>query len=881
MKHIVVVLLFCFCNSVVFSQVIVSGRLSSLDGSVPVGVNITIYPKNNLGNIIAYGFSDNKGSFRIIVKHSQDSIVLALKSMAYTDTLLFLANRSQDLSIMLESKVYTIPEVSVRAYIPIRQKGDTTVYSVESFAQQKDFSVGDVIKKMPGFEVSESGTISYQGRNIQKYYIEGLDLLGGGYPLANNNLPHTAVRAVEVLHNHQPIKAIEGVVDSDGTSLNIRLKSSVTATGQLQAGIGLSPLLWDVNLTPMLFAKNQQIIGSLQSNNVGKELGSQQQTININNGRIEYGTMNPSYVGIPNISQPTALAKNKYLDNKSHLFTYNHLIKVGKTTQLKINASYLHDKIRQEGTSKTSYYLTDSVMTIEEKQQNDLQRNDLIVNLNLEQNVKSRYLTNKLSFGGFWDKDNALIHNLGDIHIKAKMPHATISNNFDALIPVKKNFLRVESLLHFNDSPQDLFFQPAVFFAGNNTMQQVHNRNFGTTNSLSFSLPIGKRFLLSSSLGFNYEAQEHKTKILTDGVWNTADSLNNHLTWNRSQFELKEELQYKKGDFVITLRTPLEYVLLNIDDKIHLADKELGRWFFKPSFSIRQKFPINMDAYFGAGYSEALGSVSNMLQGAVIVSHRQMYSRLSEIDISKSKYLFTGLNYRNPIAGLFISLSGSMSFGVRNSMTNQRLESNGQLILETIEQENKTNFNNLSSEISWYISSLKTTLSLKADYSDSEMEYIFNEQLRASTLKQYSLNPKAMFNISRYFSTDYQYKITKMSTNANSNILEQKHKCDFYVYPKSNHLIGIELELYDIRQTGKNNNQSLFANIVYSYKPSKSRIDLRLECRNLFNATKITDIQQSDITLFQTEYYLRPRQFLLTARMSLGKNRQGTTVSVR
>jgi len=880
MKKIVVVLLFCFCNSVVFSQAIVSGKLSSLDGTIPVGVNIAIYPKHDLGNIIAYGFSDSKGSFRISVKHSQDSIALALKSMAYTDTLLFLANLSQDLSIILESKVYSIPEVSVRANIPIHQKGDTTVYSVESFAQQKDFSVGDVIKKMPGFEVSESGTISYQGQKIQKYYIEGLDLLGGGYPLANNNLPHTAVRAVEVLHNHQPIKAIDGVVDSDRTSLNIRLKSSVTATGQLQAGIGLSPLLWDVNLTPMLFAKNQQAIGSLQLNNVGRDLGSQHQSITVKDGRIEYGTMNQSYVGIPNMSQPTAIAKNKYLDNKSHLFTYNHLIKVGKATQLKINASYLHEKIEQERVSTTTYYLEDSVMTIQENQQNDLLRHNLIVNLNLEQNVKSRYLTNKLSFGGFWDKDNALIYNLSDINIKAKTPHATISNSFDALIPVRKNFLRVESLLHFNDSPQELFFHPAVFSTGNNTMQQVHNRNFGTTNSLSFSLPIGKRFLFSSSLGFNYEAQEHKTRILTNGIWNTTDSLNNHLKWNRSQFELKEEFQYKKGDLVITLRTPLEYILLNIDDKIHLADKELGRWFFKPSFSIRHKFFGRINSYLGGGYSEALGSANNMLQGAVIVSHRQMYSRLSEIDISKSKYLAAGLNYRNPIAGLFIDISGSMSFGMKNLITNQRLEGNGLLILETIEQENKTNFNNLSSEISWYISTLKTTLGLKADYSDSKIEYIFNGQLGTSTLIQYSLNPKAMFNFSRYFSADYQYRITTMHTNTSTNIWEQKHKCDFYVYPKSNHLIGVEVELYDIRQTGKSDNQSLFANIVYSYKLSKSRIDLRLECRNLFNATKITDIQQSDITLFQTEYYLRPRQFLLTARMSLGKRKQ-PTVSVK
>jgi hypothetical protein len=440
-KRITVSILFCFCNYLLFSQAVLSGKIASLDGAVPAGINITIHPKHDLGNIIAYGFSDSNGNFRIAVKHSQDSLTLAIKSIIYTDTLLFLANRSQDLSILLNVKTYSLPEIRVTA-IPIYRKGDTTIYRVDNFALKQDFSIGDVIKNMPGFDVSEGGVISYQGQRIQKYYIEGLDLLGGNYMLANTNLPHTSVSAVEVLHYHQPIKAIEGIISSDKTSINIKLKQSIAATGHLRAGIGLSPILWDINLTPMAFAKNQQAIGSWQSNNIGSDVGYQHQSLTISDGRIDgLATLKSAYVSIPNISRP-AIAKSKYLDNVSNLLTYNHLIKLGEKTQLKINGSYYRDIIRQEQVLKTAYYLADSIMTIHEEQQNSLLRNSLIVNLSLQQNVKSRYLNNTLSFGRFWDTDNALISSHHNNSIEAKTPHITIANAFDILIPVKKNFLR-------------------------------------------------------------------------------------------------------------------------------------------------------------------------------------------------------------------------------------------------------------------------------------------------------------------------------------------------------------------------------------------------------------------------------------------------------
>jgi hypothetical protein len=56
---------------------------------------------------------------------------------------------------------------------------------------------------MPGIEVLPDGKILYQGKAINKYYIEGLDIRRK-YNLANDNLPYQEVSQVQILENHQP-----------------------------------------------------------------------------------------------------------------------------------------------------------------------------------------------------------------------------------------------------------------------------------------------------------------------------------------------------------------------------------------------------------------------------------------------------------------------------------------------------------------------------------------------------------------------------------------------------------------------------------------------------------------------------------------------------
>lgn len=133
-------------------------------------------------------------------------------------------------SIKLPDRVYMeagsiqLKEVTIKAD-RIREQGDTITYTTSSFAQAQDRSIGDVLKRMPGIEVSRNGRIQYQGEDINKFYIEGSDLLGGRYGIATNGISHEDVGAVEVMEKHQPMQVLSGISYSDKAAINLKLKN--------------------------------------------------------------------------------------------------------------------------------------------------------------------------------------------------------------------------------------------------------------------------------------------------------------------------------------------------------------------------------------------------------------------------------------------------------------------------------------------------------------------------------------------------------------------------------------------------------------------------------------------------------------------------------
>ena len=152
-------------------------------------------------------------------------------------------------SVKMSPKATQLRDVIIKAP-DIYQKGDTLVYNVDKFAKQQDDAIIDVIKRLPGIKVDDDGTIVYNGKPINKFYIDGNDFIGGQYGLATNNLSKDGVKSVEVLENHQPIKALDDIEFSDQAGINLKLKEDARQkwVGVAQGAAGFSPMLYDASL---------------------------------------------------------------------------------------------------------------------------------------------------------------------------------------------------------------------------------------------------------------------------------------------------------------------------------------------------------------------------------------------------------------------------------------------------------------------------------------------------------------------------------------------------------------------------------------------------------------------------------------------------------
>ncbi len=862
----------------VLGQTVINGKAISGEHEKLSDISVLALPARNASSILTFAITDEAGNYKLSFSYTSDSVYIAFKSLNFKDTVVALENQSQMLNIELQPDVFEIKEVNVKGN-PVSVRGDTINYIVNSFAKASDRSIGDAISRMPGFEVTDLGQIYYQGKPIQKYYIEGMDLLEGRYALANKNLPHQSVGSVEVLRNHQPVKILENKISSDATSINIRLKNNVAITGTMYAGAGFSPFLRDVNLTPMFFHKKQQVIASWQSNNTANDLNTQHQPMEINGGELEgLNNRKPDLTSILHVPQPQIDKKN-YLDNNADLLSYNHLIKLNNESVLKINSSFYHDIINEAGEVATSYFMPGDTVSFTEITENKFYNKSLSTGLSFTQNDKKRYLVNKLSLNKFWDSEEGLIKNESEeVNQKAETPHFSISNDFDVIVPVKRSFVRFYSYIDFNNSPQKLIVSPGIFEealnGGNSyklTTQNLLQKNLVTKNFVQYTI-VRDDWKYETETGVNYENQQFETLIEKDEQVISADSLQNSLHWNYADFYFSETLKYERSKLWLSFELPLNFYYYNINDSKHQSTDKLQKLFFTPSFSMKYDLNGYWICRMGAGYSNKLADVNTMAQGYVFSNYRQFKRGIDQLNETGRFRFNFGLEYKNPVSGLFSTLVWMSNYTTNNLLLKQQVNSDGLLFYEVIDKKNHSRLNNITFTVNQYSARLRATFDFKSYFNQQKKEYLLNGELGWLNYKVYTLQPGITVNRWRRVDLEYNYRaqlIHQISEQSDFSVFEQRQKGSVFYNPEKRHLFGLTAEHYNTKQPGQQSANLFFAHFSYHLKPLKGKFKYKLEIRNIFNQSEMVLFNNSDISLVKTSYSIRPRQFLATISIGL------------
>ena len=289
MKHFILFAFLVFANILACAQqVTLYGKVEdAYSGKALQGVVVTIRPEGEK-RILKFTKTQDDGGYQLkLTAMPEGKNVLHFSMMGYATQTMPIEEGKTEYDVLLTEQTTKLKEVTVKAP-SIRQRGDTIAYSVSSFADANDKSLADVLKKMPGMEVSDNGEIKYNGKAINKFYIEGHDMLGGRYSIATNNIHQKDVGMVEVMTNHQPIKALEDMSFSEDPAINIKLKESAKSrlVGTIKAGGGFENKggngrdksaasssnklnVWNGEMSLMRFTKKAQSLNTFKSNNIG------------------------------------------------------------------------------------------------------------------------------------------------------------------------------------------------------------------------------------------------------------------------------------------------------------------------------------------------------------------------------------------------------------------------------------------------------------------------------------------------------------------------------------------------------------------------------------------------------------------------------------
>ncbi|WP_340156499.1 hypothetical protein, partial [uncultured Winogradskyella sp.] len=696
---------------------------------------------------------------------------------------------------------------------------------------------------------------------------------------ANSNLPHKEVTKVQVLENHQPIKILDSLVYSDQAAINIKLKNSYTFTGQAELGSGFSPLLWDANITPMLFSKKRQMLSSYQTNNTGNNVAKQLKTLTIEDllEQFERNDEKQDWLAIQQLDVPN-ISEQRWLDNNIHLITTNYLQKLKKDYELRINVSYLNDYQQQNGFTNTQFFTANDTISLFENKYNQLYTNTLETNLTLQKNTDNNFFKNSLIFQGFWDSQRGNIQlNNEPINQNLNNRYFKLSNDFKTLFPLGKQIATLKSYVGFNRTPQSLTVNPGQFSdllnngnAYDEVTQNIELNTFYTNNSLGFTKGW-KAFSFSPKIGFQFENQKLESDILTSSPVQNSDFENN-LDWARSKLYFHLQSQYKKDKWRMELSTPINIHSFQLEDKPLQRSQDLNRLTFEPRASITYDLTSFWRLGSSAHLSNQFGTINQVYYNYILQNYRNIQRIDAPLPDNQNISYSASIGYRNPIKSLFFSVIYSNTKTKNNLLYNNQILDNGSTELQAIEQDNDRLSHNFMTRASKYFSDLNTNLTLSANYSLQDFQQILNNEITDIANQNWRLNGKVDTDITDWLNTEiestFQFSNNQIQDQENQTIAQQFHEFNINVYPKENQYLGIKTEFVK-NNLFSENTENLFTDLIYRYTWKKKNIDFEFQFNNIFNTENYRTINIDNFSYVESNFRLRPRQVLFNVRFSL------------
>ncbi|RXK59333.1 hypothetical protein ESA94_14440 [Lacibacter luteus] len=297
-----------------------------------------------------------------------------LQKLQQNDTLEVIIEKSSFETVVKEITLTSYPfETVIEVILPLKPKelkeivikpsvwrrGDTTIYTVDSFKIGEERKLKDILTKLPGFSIDEEGKLKFKNKEVAKILVEGEDLFADKTGLLLESFPAHVLAEVQAVENDPKNKLLAGVSLENETIINLKLKKQRTVFfGDVELA-GATNKRYAINPTFFSVSRKTKWAAVGFHNNIGTQLNTVF-PLNVTND-IPPGLQLNSIYQINNFS-PSRYLINKLL-NEQFVFNYPALKKLKMKTEMVYGRETLSQYVKQGSSylnNETYFKRTDS-----------------------------------------------------------------------------------------------------------------------------------------------------------------------------------------------------------------------------------------------------------------------------------------------------------------------------------------------------------------------------------------------------------------------------------------------------------------------------------------------------------------------------------------
>ena len=854
MKRIITYLIFLIVAVSGVAQVNVSGKVVEKENKEPL-TGATVIVKGADGKIKKYATSKGDGGFAMSLP-SVEGCRLEVSMMSFAKKTILLDSVSFPLTVYLEPGTTLLKEVTVKAD-RIREQGDTISYNVGGFAQQQDRSIGDVLKRMPGIDVANNGKIQYQGEDINKFYIEGSDLLGGKYGIATNGISHEDVGAVEVMENHQPMQVLSGISFSDKAAINLKLKNKAKATwsfhGDAGGGYSWQPdgAIWDGELFAMAVMPGFQNITTFKTNNIGEDLSAQATDFFAS----RRGTDLSRYVGVSLPGVPN-LSRKRTLFNRSALVSTNALWKLGRG-EFKAQIDYSFNRVTADAANITTYFLNDGNRVVTENRSGVDRSHALSGKFIYELNQKTAFINNTLKTNIDWDDVRLGVTGSLPNDQTASLPDYYVGNDFKLIKRFNgKHLVTFISKNEWESLPQTL----SVSMNEALMLQHVKDHAFYTNESAAYAFSV-KGITISLEGGVKGYFRSLNSELL-DMPEEIPGETTNVLNTNYFTVYATPKFEYWVKRVNFSLSAPVSFAHYTFNKA--LANR--SEVYFSPLLSMNWKPNNRFEMSVSGGTGRSPMDLNMIQPGYVMTNYRSFQRGVDDFYNSSSQRVSGRLSYKHTRRGIFANAMVLQSWSHRPYTLAQQLygdyvvysyadaKSDGQVLMA-------------SGNIGKTLDFMRGSANINGSFSRDESHLISENTNVNSVGTSWSVGAKINGAPLRWLSFDYRFKwassrLAMNGTNA-SWLGNMENELLFNIMPHKKWEWHISGEHYRNELTTDQFKNVFLLDTKLIYKLNK-RLELSASLSNIFNQRTYNYTTYNQLTSFESQRWLRGRELLIS-----------------